>query len=107
MIRRAASIPKQDSSLRSSDSNSVTEQAGSPRIRAGPTRQFTASTPRALAEYAMAVEQSLGRRYPEARHPYRNEYERDRDRIIHSRAFRRLENKTQVFAHRYSDHFRT
>ncbi len=63
--------------------------------------------PRCLADYAMPVEQSLGRRYAESPHPYRNEYERDRDRIIHSRAFRRLENKTQVFAHRYSDHFRT
>jgi dGTPase len=55
----------------------------------------------------MRVEDSLGRRYPEAAHPYRNDYERDRDRIIHSRAFRRLENKTQVFTRRYSDHFRT
>jgi dGTPase len=60
----------------------------------------------ALARYAMPVEKSLGRRYPEPRHPYRNAYERDRDRIIHSRAFRRLENKTQVFSRRYSDHFR-
>ena len=59
-----------------------------------------------LASYAMPVEASLGRRYPEPLHPYRNAYERDRDRIIHSRAFRRLENKTQVFSHRYSDHFR-
>jgi dGTPase len=58
------------------------------------------------ADYAMRVEASLGRRYPEPLHPYRNAYERDRDRIIHSRAFRRLENKTQVFSHRYSDHFR-
>jgi len=55
----------------------------------------------------MRVEESLGRRYPEPPHPYRNDYERDRDRIIHSRAFRRLENKTQVFSRRYSDHFRT
>jgi len=54
----------------------------------------------------MTVEGSLGRRYPEPSHPYRNAYERDRDRIIHSRAFRRLENKTQVFSRRYSDHFR-
>lgn len=61
---------------------------------------------RALAGYAMPVEKTLGRRYPELSHPYRNEYERDRDRIIHSRAFRRLENKTQVFTRRYSDHFR-
>lgn len=62
---------------------------------------------RDLATYAMPVEKSAGRRYPEPGHPYRNDYERDRDRIVHSRAFRRLENKTQVFAHRYSDHFRT
>src|SRR5215472_778615 len=59
-----------------------------------------------LASYAMPVEESLGRRYAEPSHPYRNAYERDRDRIIHSRAFRRLENKTQVFSRRYSDHFR-
>jgi dGTPase len=54
----------------------------------------------------MRVELSRGRRYPEAPHSYRNEYARDRDRIIHSRAFRRLEAKTQVFTIRYSDHFR-
>lgn len=59
-----------------------------------------------LASYAMRVEDSQGRRYAEPAHPYRNDYERDRDRIIHSRAFRRLENKTQVFTRRYSDHFR-
>jgi dGTPase len=59
-----------------------------------------------LASYAMAVEKTLGRRCPEPPHPYRNDYERDRDRIIHARAFRRLENKTQVFTRRYSDHFR-
>lgn len=49
---------------------------------------------------------SRGRRYPEAPHPYRGEFARDRDRIIHARAFRRLEAKTQVFTTRYSDHFR-
>jgi dGTPase len=49
---------------------------------------------------------SRGRRYREPRHPYRTEYSRDRDRIIHARAFRRLEAKTQVFTTRYSDHFR-
>ncbi len=59
-----------------------------------------------LAPYAMRAEDSQGRRYPEAPHPYRNDYERDRDRILHARAFRRLENKTQVFTRRYSDHFR-
>jgi len=61
---------------------------------------------RQLAPYAMRVEKSQGRRYAEPSHPYRNDYERDRDRIIHARAFRRLENKTQVFTRRYSDHFR-
>src|SRR5881398_964708 len=54
----------------------------------------------------MPAEQSRGRRYPEPAHPYRSCYARDRDRIIHSRAFRRLEAKTQVFTGRYSDHFR-
>ena len=54
----------------------------------------------------MRVEETQGRRYPEPPHPYRNDYERDRDRVVHSRAFRRLENKTQVFTRRHSDHFR-
>src|SRR6202034_59391 len=52
------------------------------------------------------VEDPRGRRFPEPAHPYRNDYQRDRDRIIHARAFRRLEAKTQVFTRRYSDHFR-
>jgi dGTPase len=60
-----------------------------------------------LARCAVHAENSLGRRHPETEHPYRSAYGRDRDRIIHSRAFRRLENKTQVFTRRYSDHFRT
>ncbi len=59
-----------------------------------------------LAPYAMRVEDSQGRRYAEPPHPFRNDFERDRDRILHARSFRRLENKTQVFTRRYSDHFR-
>ena len=58
------------------------------------------------APWAMCVKDTRGRRVPEPAHPYRSDYARDRDRIIHSRAFRRLEAKTQVFTTRYSDHFR-
>ncbi|HXB69128.1 MAG TPA: deoxyguanosinetriphosphate triphosphohydrolase [Candidatus Acidoferrales bacterium] len=59
-----------------------------------------------LARLRFAVERSRGRRYPEPDHPYRNAFQRDRDRVIHSRAFRRLEAKTQVFTAGLSDHFR-
>src|SRR5881409_96282 len=59
-----------------------------------------------LAWLGFVVERSRGRRYPEPEHPYRNAFQRDRDRVIHSRAFRRLEAKTQVFATGLSDHFR-
>src|SRR5580698_8678214 len=59
-----------------------------------------------LARLRFPVERSRGRTYPEPAHPYRNAFQRDRDRVIHSRAFRRLEAKTQVFAPGLSDHFR-
>src|SRR5437764_11035876 len=60
-----------------------------------------------FASYAMRPEQSRGRRYPESEHSYRSPFQRDRDRIIHSRAFRRLEYKTQVFVNHEGDHYRT
>ena len=59
-----------------------------------------------MREFAVRSEQSRGRQFPESPHPFRNDYQRDRDRIVHSRAFRRLEDKTQVFTARFSDHFR-
>src|SRR5499433_4373778 len=59
-----------------------------------------------LARLRFQAAQSRGRRYPEPDHPYRNPFQRDRDRVIHSRAFRRLEAKTQVFTPGLSDHFR-
>lgn len=59
-----------------------------------------------LAHLKFPVERSRGRRYPEFTHAYRNDFQRDRDRVVHARAFRRLEGKTQVFADPISDHFR-
>ncbi|MGH9629436.1 MAG: dGTP triphosphohydrolase [Bryobacteraceae bacterium] len=59
-----------------------------------------------LATLCFPVPESRGRRYPELPHPYRNDFQHDRDRIIHARAFRRLEDKTQVFTPGLSDHFR-
>ncbi len=59
-----------------------------------------------LSRLRFPVGCSRGRVYPEPEHPYRNVFQRDRDRVVHSRAFRRLEAKTQVFAPGLSDHFR-
>src|SRR3984885_10595062 len=60
-----------------------------------------------LAPYAAHAEQSRGRRHPEPAPAYRSEYQRDRDRIVHSTAFRRLVYKTQVFVNHEGDLYRT
>lgn len=60
-----------------------------------------------LAPYAMLSRDSLGRTVAEDQHPYRTDFQRDRDRIIHTTAFRRLEHKTQVFLTTEGDYFRT
>ncbi|MEK6623029.1 MAG: deoxyguanosinetriphosphate triphosphohydrolase [Planctomycetota bacterium] len=62
---------------------------------------------RELAPYAMKSKDSRGRKYAEEEHLYRSVYQRDRDRIIHSTAFRRLEYKTQVFVNHEGDYYRT
>ena len=63
--------------------------------------------PDGLAPYASKPEESRGRLYPEPEHPTRSAFQRDRDRIIHSTAFRRLTHKTQVFVYHEGDHYRT
>src|SRR5881296_3651497 len=69
--------------------------------------EFEAREAAALAPYAMRSRDSRGRRHPESEHPFRMAFQRDRDRIIHSTAFRRLEYKTQVFVNHEGDYFRT
>jgi dGTPase len=60
-----------------------------------------------LAPYATHNHATRGRRHPEMPHPFRTDFQRDRDRVLHSRSFRRLEYKTQVFLNGTGDHLRT
>lgn len=69
--------------------------------------QMEADEGRVLAACAQKSAESRGRRHAEPRHPFRTEFQRDRARIIHARAFRRLEYKTQVFLNGTGDHLRT
>lgn len=69
--------------------------------------EYLAAEERNLAPYAERAARSRGRRHPEAEHPLRSPFERDRDRIIHSSAFRKLEYKTQVFVNHEGDYYRT
>jgi dGTPase len=62
---------------------------------------------RLLAPWGMRSAESRGRRYPEPEHPLRTCFQRDRDRVIHSSSFRRLEYKTQVFVNHEGDNYRT
>src|SRR5438132_9972365 len=72
------------------------------------TREEMEATERAmLAPFAKKSGESRGRKYSEPSHAYRTEFQRDRARIIHSRAFRRMEYKTQVFLNGAGDHLRT
>lgn len=70
-------------------------------------QQMEADEERVLAPFAQKSGESRGRKYPEPQHAYRTEFQRDRARIIHARAFRRLEYKTQVFLNGTGDHLRT
>ncbi len=72
-----------------------------------PRERFEQDQRRRLASYAVRESDSGGRKHSEPQHPYRTCFQRDRDRIIHSSAFRRLDFKTQVFVPHQQDHFRT
>lgn len=68
--------------------------------------QYEARERLLLAPYAMRNGDTRGRVYPEDEHPYRAPFQKDRDRVIHTTAFRRLEYKTQVFVYHEGDHYR-
>ncbi len=81
-------------------------RGGSPARSPSPITAPNA-TPYGLAPYACHPGDSRGRLHPEQESPVRSPFQRDRDRIIHSTAFRRLKHKTQVFVYHEGDHYRT
>ncbi len=83
----------------------MTEQADQPGLLTRP--QIERRERDTLAAYACRSADSRGRRHGEPEHPYRSVYQRDRDRVIHCTAFRRLQYKTQVFVNHEGDHYRT
>jgi dGTPase len=70
-------------------------------------KEFERQEAQRLASYAVRSGESRGRKFPEPEDPFRSVFQRDRDRVIHSAAFRRLEYKTQVFVNHEGDHYRT
>ena len=73
-----------------------------------PTRtQYEEFEDQFLAPYAVRSKDSKGRKYPEEEAEYRTCFQRDRDRVLHTSAFRRLEYKTQVFINYEGDYYRT
>ncbi len=71
------------------------------------TRSYEETEAERLAPYAAKSARTRGRQFKEENHPFRTPFQRDRDRVIHSSAFRRLEYKTQVFVYHEGDHYRT
>ncbi len=72
-----------------------------------PREHFEKIEAERLAPWGLRSAESRGRKHPEEEHPFRMAFQRDRDRVIHSSAFRRLEYKTQVFVNHEGDHYRT
>jgi dGTPase len=90
----------------------VTKHSSDPRVRrlaafCKSREEMEATECAVLAPFAQKTGDSRGRNYSESSHAYRTEFQRDRARIIHSRAFRRMEYKTQVFLNGTGDHLRT
>src|SRR5712671_3388234 len=88
----------------------VAKDSGGAKISGGKSKareEMEADERRVLAPFAQKSGDSRGRTFAESSHAYRTEFQRDRARVIHSRAFRRLEYKTQVFLNGTGDHLRT